>query len=103
MLLVLIAFFILVVMYLNTTRRVENMTDEQTVDTVMSSIRSSRPELYPIETVYIEPNGNSRFLFLNMDTYAGELYDYSKTGGAVKYDNGLYTQERRKFEYLRSD
>jgi hypothetical protein len=103
MLLILVAIFILVALYWTTNRRVENMTDEQTIDTVISSVRTSRPELYPIETVYVEPNGNSRVLFLNMDTYAGELYDYSKTGGTVKYDNGEYTQERRKFEYLRAD
>lgn len=103
MLLVFIALFILTVIYWNTNRRVERMTDEETVNTVMSAIRTNRPELYPIETVYIDPNGNSRFLFLNMDTYAGELHDYSKTGGFVRYDNGVYTQERRKFEYLRAD
>jgi hypothetical protein len=100
--LLLVAIFVLI-LFVYYNRRVEKMTDEQTVDSVMTSIRTTRPELYPIETVYIDPNGNSRFLFFNMDTYAGELYDYSKDQGVKRYDNGVYTQERRAFEYLRAD
>lgn len=58
------------------TRKEERMSDEQHIQTVLGEITSKRPELYPIETLYIEPDGRSRFMMLNTDTYAGELYDY---------------------------
>ena len=58
------------------SQRYENMTDVQHIKTVLGEINAKRPELYPIETLYIEPDGRSRFMMLNTDTYAGELYDY---------------------------
>ena len=71
------------------TRKVEKMTDEKVVDSVIKKIRSVRPELVPIETMYIDPDGSSRFLFLNTDTYAGEIYDYSKKTGVMRDVQGI--------------
>lgn len=68
---------IVVIVYLWwANRKVEPMSDEQHIKSVLGQINAKRPELYPIETMYIEPDGRSRFMMLNTDTYAGELYDY---------------------------
>ncbi len=54
------------------TQRVEPMT----VTDILGDIQRTRPELYPINTISMEPDGRSRFMMYNLDTYAGELYDY---------------------------
>ncbi len=71
------------------TRKVEKLSDEQTITNVVSEIRKVRPELVPIETMYIDPDGSSRFMFFNTETYAGEVYDYSKKTGLVRDVQGI--------------
>ena len=71
------------------TRKVEKMTDEKVVNNVIKEIRRARPELMPIETMYIDPDGSSRFLFINTETYAGEIYDYSKKSGVIRDVQGI--------------
>lgn len=55
------------------TQRVEGM---MTVTDILGDIQQKRPELYPINTISMESDGRSRFMMYNLDTYAGELYDY---------------------------
>ena len=81
-------------------RRPEGMTDEKTVDQLVSEVRAQRPELVPIETIYIDPNGSSRFMFLNTDTYAGEVIDFSKTAGVVKNVQGI-NEKPNLYDYIR--
>ncbi len=54
------------------SRRVETM---KVVD-ILGDIQQKRPELYPINTLYMDTDGKARFMMLNTNTYAGELYDY---------------------------
>lgn len=55
-------------------RKVENMTDESKIKTIVSKIREEKPELVPIDTVSVDDN-KARMLFVNTKTYAGEMYD----------------------------
>ena len=74
-----------IVIYLIWSRRSpEKMSDEMTVKGVMERMNAERPELVPIETVYIDPNGNSRFLFYNTDNYAGEIHDFNAKVGVSR-------------------
>lgn len=70
-------------------RTSERMTDAQSVNSIVDSIQAQRPELVPIQTMYIDPNGSSRMMFLNQDTYAGELVDFSKETGVVRNVQGI--------------
>jgi hypothetical protein len=81
----LLTLIILVLFFIWYRRSPEKMTDEMTVNGVMERMNAERPELVPIETVYIDPNGNSRFLVYNTDNYAGEVYDFNaKVGGVTR-------------------
>lgn len=96
-----ITIVLLIAVWLFTqTRRVEKMTDESVVENVVSQIRKVRPELYPVETMYIDPDGSSRFLFLNTDTYAGEVYDYSKNTGVVRDVRGI-NDKQNLYDYVK--
>lgn len=55
-------------------RRVEKMTDESKITTIVSKVREVKPELIPIDTVSVDDN-KARILFVNTKTYAGEMYD----------------------------
>ncbi len=64
-------------------KRVEKMTDETIINTMVSKIRGKNPELVPINTVSIDGQ-NSRMLFVNTKTYAGEMIDSSiKEDGTI--------------------
>lgn len=69
---ILVALVIFIMYWIWKNQRVENLT----VKDVLGDIREKRPELYPIETMYMDSDGRSRFMMFNTDTYAGELYDY---------------------------
>lgn len=96
----LVIALILVVVFFLYTRRTENMTDAQTVNSVIDAVRAERPELVPIETMYIDPNGSSRFMFFNTDTYAGEVIDFSKVSGTVKNVQGI-NDKPKLFDYVK--
>lgn len=76
MLSVIIVLVIIVAIWWLLNRKTEKMSDAEHIMSILDKVKESRPELYPIETMYVEPNGTSRFMMLNTDTYAGELYDY---------------------------
>ena len=81
-------------------RKPEYMEDAQTVNSVIASVRAERPELVPIETMYIDPDGSSRFMFFNTDTYAGEVIDFSKRTGVVKNIQGI-NEKPKLFDYVK--
>lgn len=81
---VIILVIILVLLFMWYRRTPEYMSDEMTVNGVMERMKKERPELVPIETVYIDPNGNSRFLFYNTDNYAGEIHDFNPKVGVSR-------------------
>lgn len=81
-------------------RTVEKFTDEQTVNKVIDEVRKVRPELAPIETMYIDPDGSSRFLFLNTETYAGEVYDYNKKQGVIRDMQGI-NDKPKLYDYVK--
>lgn len=96
---IVIALILLVVVYMY-WRRPEKMTDAQTVNSVIESVRAQRPELVPIETMYIDPNGSSRFMFFNTDTYAGEVIDFSTRTGIVKNIQGI-NEKPKLYDYVK--
>lgn len=82
------------------TRRVEKLTDEKIVTNIVEEIQKIRPELVPVETMYIDTDGSSRILFLNTDTYAGEVYDYSKKSGLIKDIQGI-NDKQNLYDYVK--
>lgn len=96
----LIIVFVLGAWLVTKIRTVEKFTDEQTVSKVLDEVRKVRPELVPIETMYIDPDGSSRFLFLNTDTYAGEVYDYSKKQGVIRDVQGI-NDKPKLYDYVK--
>ncbi len=94
-----IALFVLVALIIY-WRRPEYMTDVQTVNSVIDNVRAQRPELVPIQTMYIDPDGSSRFMFFNTDTYAGEVIDFSKSSGVVKNMQGI-NDKPKLFDYIK--
>lgn len=81
-------------------RAPEKYTDEQMVTKVLQEVKNVRPELVPIETMYIDSDGSSRFLFLNTDTYAGEVYDYSKKKGVIRDVRGI-DDKPKLYDYVK--
>lgn len=92
-----LTLLVLLVLY---WRKPEYMTDEQTVNSVIDTVRAQRPELVPIQTMYIDPDGSSRFMFLNTDTYAGEVIDVSKRSGVIKNVQGI-NEKPNLFDYVK--
>lgn len=81
-------------------RKVEKLTDEQNVISVVDQVQKIRPELVPVQTMYIDPDGSSRFLFLNTDTYAGEVYDFSKNTGLTRDIQGI-NDKQNLYDYVK--
>ena len=91
----------LFVVWYVSTRKTEKMTDRKTVESVIQSVRSVRPELVPIETLYIDPDGTSRFMFFNTNTYAGEIYDYNSTHGIIRDIQGI-NEKPKLYDYVKA-
>lgn len=96
---VLIAILLLLV-FIYYGRKPEKMTDAQTVNSIVDMVQAKRPELVPVQTMYIDPNGSSRMMFLNTDTYAGELVDISKETGIVRNIQGI-DNKPNLFDYIK--
>lgn len=90
---------LLILLYLY-TRTTEKMTDVKSVNSIVESVQAKRPELVPIQTMYIDPNGSSRMMFLNTNTYAGEIVDFSKQTGVVKNVQGI-DNKPNLFDYIK--
>ena len=73
----LVIIVLLVLFFIWYKRSPAKMSDTMTIQGVMKRMAEERPELVPIETVYIDPNGNSRFLFYNTQNYSGEIKDFN--------------------------
>ena len=79
-----IIFFVILAWFIISRKKVEKMTDETIINTVLNKIRGKNPELVPINTVSIDGT-KSRMLFVNTKTYAGEMIDSSiKEDGTVE-------------------
>lgn len=69
-----ILVLISIVWFFLSRKRVEGMTDETKIKTIVNKIRQKKPELVPVDTVSVD-GPSSRMLFLNTKTYAGEMID----------------------------
>lgn len=69
-------------MYRQKTRDSYNPSDEKMINDIVTSLQKKRPELSPINTVSRDGN-SARMMFLNTDTYAGQLGDASATPDSV--------------------
>lgn len=97
----LVLIVLLVLIYIWYQRSPTQMSDTMTIQGVMKQMAEERPELVPIETVYIDPNGNSRFLFYNTENYSGEIKDFNAKVG-VSRNIQSFNDDQKLSEYSKA-
>jgi hypothetical protein len=68
------------------SRSIETFTVE-VMQNVMNQIKTTEPDIYPIDTVYFHDTGNGsytgRFMFFNTKDYSGVQYDVQTKGSDI--------------------
>lgn len=80
--LLLLTLFALFLLYRQKSRDSYNPTDEKMINDIAAALQKKRPELSPINTVSRDGN-TARMMFLNTDTYAGQLGDARVTSDSA--------------------